>query len=601
MISSDSRLVKVAVLGSRTSDQPIILPAVHDDALRLKRRYGSDAFWCGSLLGGCGGILTARVCHGRVSHFAHRPGDQCRRRRTDEDSADHLYLHQEVRRWLDKCGLDHRLELRRQTKEDWTYLDAFLPSPGLRLRFYCPYVGGRLPRSSIEIAASGAYDDVVLGEHTPVPSDMYAGRGYLFRLRMVDDRRENLWRRRVQIGSDIPGRGVEWRYLDECWITKAGLMTPVAADPAPPGRVVEPYRQPDPPRTAPQATTTRDTQRRGRSAGPTTPFQEAVFIIRDYLQHCAAHRETTTWDDLAEISGLNLRTFDKSRSLILLSSVDAATPAKEPLLSVLIRGSNGRPLPYLGDVTRSLGRRIPQSYSLADWCEEQSRLLFVLHKKARAQHSDASLDSARRSADRIDSLLAKAKKQLEYAGAKEHLELARAMKNARAWQNQWRLAGRRGVAHRTWWAQRESGQDNPVIALERAVQRFSGALLESVGRELVRAACRGETVTVADLFGPQGRVAPKLPAAGLVRTLVRAEGTVTDDVPILSTLITTDSGDPPPEARAILAGLGFVRPVSDEVLGIVWRQEHQRAWAAHATPPRDMPPRRIPRLGQHRP
>ncbi|MCU8590518.1 MULTISPECIES: hypothetical protein [Streptomyces] len=243
----------------------------------------------------------------------------------------------------------------------------------------------------------------------------------------------------------------------------------------------------------------------------------------------------------------------------------------------------------------------PQSYSLTDWAEEQSRLLFALHKKAHARHSDASLDSARRSADRIDSLLAKAKQQLEYAGAKEHQELAGAMKNARAWQNQWRQAGRRGVAHRTWWAQRESGQNSPAIALEQAVQRFSGALLELVRRELVRAARCGETVTVAGLFGPQGRVASKPPAAGLVRTLVRAEGTVTDDVPILSALIITDSGDPPPEARAILAELGFVRLVSDEVLGIVWRQEHQRAWAAHATPPRDMPPRRIPRLGRHRP
>jgi hypothetical protein len=594
VVSGDSRLVRVAVLGSRTSDQPVILPTAHDDALRLKRLYGSNAFWCGTLLGGCGGILTARICHDKASHFAHRPGEVCRRRWTGEDSADPLYLHREVRRWLDKCGLDHRLALREQTNEDWTYLDVFLPSPGLRLRFYCPYANGTLPHSEVEFALSGTYDDVLLGEYTPAPRKLFAGRGYVLRLRMVGERREDLWHRRVQVGTELPGYGVEWRRLDECWITAVGLMTPAAAQSGPRGRVVEPYRQPISFRAERQGAEAESMPRGGQSAGPITLWQKAVFTIREYLRHCAACRETTTWDDLVEITGLDLDTSDHSRCQVLLSAVDAATPPTEPPLSVLVRGDNGRPLSYLGEIAKSLGRGAPSGRVRFEWCEKQTQQLFAAHKSARASARNAQLESAQRDAKRIGALLAKAQQQLDFSGSRERQELIKAMKRARSWRDQWHLAGRRGVAYRTWWAGQERSQSRHAVALEQAVQR-SGAVLAAVRRRLVKAARRGRTVTVADLFGPQGCVAPTPPPVGLVRTLVRVEGAVTDDVPILSTLITTDAGGPPPEARDILAALGFVRPVSDEVLGIVWRQEQQRAWAAHATPSKEMPPRRIPR------
>ncbi|MFF9864563.1 competence protein CoiA family protein [Streptomyces sp. NPDC013953] len=591
----DSRLVKVAVLGSRTSDQPVILPTAHDDALRLKKRFGSDAFWCGSLLGGCGGILTVRICHGKVSHFAHRPGEVCIRRRTDEDSADHLYLHREVGRWLDKCGLDHRLELRRQTNEDWTSLDVFLPSPGLRLRFYCSYAEGTLPQSAVEFALSGTYDDVLLGEHTPVPRELFARRGHVLRLRMVSDRREDLWHRRIQVGTELPARRTVWRNLDECWITPRGVMTPVAAKSAPEGSVVERYRQPTPFHAARhQAVVTEGAPRRRGPAGPITPWQEAVFVLRDYLRHCAAHGETTTWDDLAGITRLDLRAFGDTRCQVLLGAVDAATPLSEPPLFLLVRRGNGRPLPYLGELAKQLGRSIPPGHARHKWCEEQTRRLFALHKAARTSGGDVRLDSVRRSLKRIGTLLARAQDQLDFAGKPEHRALVKAMRHARSWQDQWQGAGRRGVAHRTWWAGREGNEITGAVALEQAIQR-SGAVLEAVQRRLIEAACHGDTITVADLFGPQGCAAPSPPPAGLVRTLIRAEGAVTDQVPVLSALITTDGGDPPSEARDILAGLGFVRPVSDEVLRIVWRHEQQRSWAAHATPPTEMPPRRIPR------
>ncbi|MEV4334827.1 hypothetical protein AB0K02_30650 [Streptomyces sp. NPDC049597] len=130
--------------------------------------------------------------------------------------ADHVYLSQGVRHWLEACGLDHRLQLPKQTNEDWTYLDVFLLSPGLSLRLYCPYSGSSLPRAAVDFALSGTYDEVLIGEHTPAPRELYARRGYALRLRMVSTRKEGLLQRHVQIGTELPGRRATWQDLDTC-------------------------------------------------------------------------------------------------------------------------------------------------------------------------------------------------------------------------------------------------------------------------------------------------------------------------------------------------------------------------------------------------
>jgi hypothetical protein len=600
VFTEDSRLVKVAVLGSRTSDQPVILPQEHDDAMLLKRRHGTDAFWCGTLLGGCGNILTVRICHRSVSHFAHRPGGRCVRRFTGENSGDHLYLRRGVRRWLEACGLDHRLELSKQADGDWTYLDAFLPAPGLKLRFYCPYAGSSLPRAAADFALNGGYDEVLLGEHTPAPRELLARRGYALRLRMVSNRNDGLLQRRVQIGTELPGRRITWQDLETCWVTSAGLMTPAARQAAPPGAPVARYRQKAPYRPEPQENTADGARHPRRPATPATPIQEAAFVVRDYLEYCAAHRETTTWRDLAKITGLDLHTFSPSRCQTLLSMVDAATRPTEPLLSALIRRDNGNALPYFRDHARSLGRLVPGGHAGDEWCAQQTRRLFSAHQGSPQGGDRKRQEAIRRDTARMKRLLATAHELLDFAGDEDRRKLTNAIEQARSWEKQWREAGRRGVAYRAWKAQGQQRElSKRITALEQSVQR-GDTLLRELRRHLVTVAHRRGTVTIADLFGPQGSVATRLPPTGLLRTLVRAEGKVTDDVPILSALITTQAGGPPPEARDILARLGFVRPVSDQVLAIVWRQEQQRAWAAHGTPSTEMPPRRIPRASATR-
>ncbi|MFE1879996.1 hypothetical protein ACFW7O_09930, partial [Streptomyces diastatochromogenes] len=69
----DRRQIQTAVLRSADSDEPLMLPleAIELDAFR--RLHEHDTFWCGVLLGGCGGQLTTRLYTDRACHFAHQP------------------------------------------------------------------------------------------------------------------------------------------------------------------------------------------------------------------------------------------------------------------------------------------------------------------------------------------------------------------------------------------------------------------------------------------------------------------------------------------------------------------------------------------------
>ncbi|MFJ8025529.1 hypothetical protein [Streptomyces sp. NPDC096311] len=60
-VRGDRRQIETAVLGAADSEEPLMLPleAIELDAFR--RRHGSDTFWCGLLLGGCGLQLTTKL------------------------------------------------------------------------------------------------------------------------------------------------------------------------------------------------------------------------------------------------------------------------------------------------------------------------------------------------------------------------------------------------------------------------------------------------------------------------------------------------------------------------------------------------------------
>ncbi|MFI2506714.1 competence protein CoiA family protein [Streptomyces sp. NPDC018972] len=79
-------------------------PFDRDDFDGFMRGRSRDDFYCGILLGGCGKKLTAKRYLHKKCHFAHRPPVHCRRTRTGEDSADHLYIGQALQHWLRSQG-----------------------------------------------------------------------------------------------------------------------------------------------------------------------------------------------------------------------------------------------------------------------------------------------------------------------------------------------------------------------------------------------------------------------------------------------------------------------------------------------------------------
>ncbi|WP_426501637.1 hypothetical protein [Streptomyces sp. D54] len=106
---ADKRRIQTAVLGGAGSEEPLMLPmeAIELDAFR--HVHESDTFWCGTLLGGCGGRLTTKFYTDRACHFAHHPDPDglphvCGRTARGVNSADHLYVKSAAAAWLADRG-----------------------------------------------------------------------------------------------------------------------------------------------------------------------------------------------------------------------------------------------------------------------------------------------------------------------------------------------------------------------------------------------------------------------------------------------------------------------------------------------------------------
>jgi hypothetical protein len=60
-VQADKRRIQTAVLGGADSEEPLMLPMEAIELDVFRHRYESDTFWCGILLGGCGGQLTTKL------------------------------------------------------------------------------------------------------------------------------------------------------------------------------------------------------------------------------------------------------------------------------------------------------------------------------------------------------------------------------------------------------------------------------------------------------------------------------------------------------------------------------------------------------------
>lgn len=195
------------------------LEAIELDAFR--RHYDQDTFWCGLLLGGCGGQLTTKLYTDRVCHFAHHPGanapsHRCGRRARGVASADHLYVKAAAAARLRKVGhpgdpVDFDFA-RPDGAEIGSVLDIRFKERGLRVH--------------LDQTVAPVWDEdgrePVLGVSVPVDRDTLIDRWYIHRIRLDSVGTS----RQVRIGTEAFMRPTEWFELEECEMTGRGLTTP---------------------------------------------------------------------------------------------------------------------------------------------------------------------------------------------------------------------------------------------------------------------------------------------------------------------------------------------------------------------------------------
>ncbi|MFJ6760772.1 hypothetical protein ACIQNK_37890 [Streptomyces sp. NPDC091273] len=213
----DTRQIQTAVLGGAASEEPLTLPLEAIELDTFRRRHEHDTFWCGLLLGGCGGRLTTKLYTDRVCHFAHHPGPDglphCGRSARGVASADHLYVKAATAAWLRDRGEQAEFDFARPNGAAiGSVLDVRFESRGLRV-----HLDG-------EVAPVWDEDGVepVLGVSVPVDDKTLVRRWYVHRIRLDSEGTH----RRVRIGTEAFARGVEWFALDECEMTGRGLSTP---------------------------------------------------------------------------------------------------------------------------------------------------------------------------------------------------------------------------------------------------------------------------------------------------------------------------------------------------------------------------------------
>ncbi|MFE5894860.1 hypothetical protein ACFQ6E_38855 [Streptomyces sp. NPDC056462] len=253
-------------MGSADSEEPLLLPleAIEVDAFR--QRHEGDTFWCGVLLGGCGGQLTTKLYTDRVCHFAHHPGPDgmphvCERHARDVSSADHLYMKAAAADWLTSRGHEARFAYARP---------GGVPIGSVLDIEWAP--AGRCLRVHLDAAVDPVWDDdqiePVLGVSVPVDDETLVRRWYVHRVRFDSVGTA----RQVRIGTEAFARPTEWFGLDDCEVTEEGLRTPAVE------RIVRSRRTP-----APRQVTFSRTPAAGSEAAK-TGMDERVRRFRDAVR-----------------------------------------------------------------------------------------------------------------------------------------------------------------------------------------------------------------------------------------------------------------------------------------------------------------------------
>ncbi|MFG3191040.1 hypothetical protein [Streptomyces omiyaensis] len=224
----DTRLVQTAVIGGRDSEQPVILPEEPHNLDEFRRQFGTDRFWCGTLLGGCGEKLMTKRYETKVCHFSHYPAQDgsrasCHRAANGVDSADHLFVKMHVKEWLAEQGHAAQAELRSLGTGPGDAVDFWLRATQQHLRFELhPEDYRSWRRAADSLGVKEGHVEWVFGPDGPITKDMVARQGYALRVRCESAGTD----RKVFIGTVTDRQPVAWARLDACRMTTDGIVTP---------------------------------------------------------------------------------------------------------------------------------------------------------------------------------------------------------------------------------------------------------------------------------------------------------------------------------------------------------------------------------------
>lgn len=320
---ADKRRIQTAVLGSADSDEPLMLPmeAIELDAFR--HHHDGDTFWCGILLGGCGGQLTTKLYTDRACHFAHHPDPDglphvCGRRARGVNSADHLYVKAAAAAWLSKRGENPRFDYARPGDAHiGSVVDVRWQHGALRVHL----------DQEVEPEWDNEWEPV-LATSVPVDSDTLFRRWYVHRIRLDSEGTE----RRVRIGTEGFARPTQWFGLDECEMTERGLSTPAVEE------IVESHKTPPPARWTPgqkaklpePEARAQSLQRRlvyGRRIGSASLVKE---VLREIEGHTGLHGESKRKLDAAVHAAEAWLVEQDTARRHLFAKLDRAVKANQP-------------------------------------------------------------------------------------------------------------------------------------------------------------------------------------------------------------------------------------------------------------------------------
>ncbi|WP_328750495.1 competence protein CoiA [Streptomyces sp. NBC_00285] len=644
---SDHRLVQTAVIGDKKSDLAIILPMEAAELARWRKQHPNYTYWCGILLGGCGEPLTDRLYHSKVCHFAHHPHRQCHRTANGEDSADHLFAKRAVHQWLDSQRLRGGVQLRSLGLGPGDAVDVDVRDTGRRLRFQLSPVEHADWRRIARELDRDAEDSVdwVFGMKGIPPHDLLDRDGYTFRIRFDTQGAA----RCPYIGTQRPSGEIEWAPFEDCWLTPEGLRTPAVE------AILAERRPFASPSSEVRAQQPAAAKTRARSRG------ELVRDLRQALELDARWRTRPTWRRLAHTVNMDLAEYNSSELRDLLIDVDRRADKDEPVLSALLQVEDGDPLPYLGSITYSLGLGNPGSPPvIRRWrLREVERALAKYGVPARTMPERLSITAlehvpgyralneaadrkrqresergyrefskVQQLADRGQQLLSRLERskprqrlqrQLTHAqrwlsgvegwGGRQGeslsgADLAQARDIARS-LNAVIASAEQSIAKRQSDKQREKREGHaktpkPTAARPQAPAAITVAMqTEQLRQRLIKVARDRRTVTWEALTGGISDALDALPYSARWETLSRVDAESATAEPLLSALVTTPGGGPVPYYRQVLRKLGFEVPRTNEALRMIWEREQERAYVACGDSSTLLPPRLVPRAGNH--